>query len=313
MADPTTTGFDPKPRTLEARLGFAFQQQERTGLKLAAHLRAFAMAAITIWIFVLLGSAFWFYLPVIILFVISGYAHYLFSLRGFRGDGHAFLFFVVDVVLVIIALFALVSYSARAMMFAGFAYVIAWGAGLVWVSTFPATVFDIPGFDYSEGRLSRFLDPYYVSMDVRIMEILVLLLTTAILATAVARGRRLIREQVYMARERSNLARYFPPSIADEIAVHDSVLGKVRSQNVAVMFVDMVGFAHMAETVSPEELIDMLRAFHRRVEAAVFEHAGTLDKFFWGCGAGDIRNTRARNGRPGKRLAMCQTHLRSDR
>jgi len=57
------------------------------------------------------------------------------------------------------------------------------------------------------------------------------------------------------------------------------VLGKVRSQNVAVMFVDMVGFAHMAETVSPEELIDMLRAFHRRVEAAVFEHAGTLDKF----------------------------------
>jgi len=237
MADPTTTGFDPKPLTLEARLGFAFQQQERTGLKLAAHLRAFAMAAVTIWIFVLLGSAFWFYLPVIILFVISGYAHYLFSLRGFRGDGHAFLFFLVDVVLVtialiapnplltdglfiwpeqvafrfgnfnyyymVIALFALVSYSARAMMFAGFAYVIAWGAGLVWVSTFPATVFDIPGFDDSEGRLSRFLDPYYVSMDVRIMEILVLLLTTAILATAVARGRRLIREQVYMARERS--------------------------------------------------------------------------------------------------------------
>jgi len=313
MADPATTDPDNEPLTIEARLGSAFQHQERTGLKLAAHLRAIAMAAVTIWIFVLLGSAVWFYLPVIILFVISGYAHFLFSLRGFRGDGHAFLFFLVDVVLVtialiapnpllvddlfmwpeqmafrfgnfnyyymMIALFALGSYSARAMIFSGLACVIAWGSGLAWISTFPTTVFEIPGFDDSEARLSRFLDPYYVSLDVRITEILVLLLTTAILATAVARGRRLIREQVYMARERSNLARYFPPNIVDEIAGHDSVLGKVRRQNVAVMFVDMVGFTHMAETVSPEELIDMLRAFHRRVETAVFEHAGTLDKF----------------------------------
>ena len=45
------------------------------------------------------------------------------------------------------------------------------------------------------------------------------------------------------------------------------------------MFADMVGFTHMAEMVSPAELIEMLRAFHRRVESAIFDNQGTLDKY----------------------------------
>jgi adenylate cyclase len=35
----------------------------------------------------------------------------------------------------------------------------------------------------------------------------------------------------------------------------------------------------MAESVSPEELIEILRALHRRMERAVFDHGGTLDKY----------------------------------
>jgi len=235
------------------------------------------------------------------------------SRRGFRSDAHALLFFLVDLALVTIALlapnpllgagllewpeqmafrfgnfnyyymmiaiFALGSYSARAMLFAGAGCTFAWGAGLVWISTFPDTRFDIPGFDQPQARLDRFLDPVYVSLDLRITETLVLLLTTAILATSVARARRLVSEQVHATRERSNLARYFPPNIVEEIAGHDSVLGTVRTQKVAVMFVDMVGFTRLAETVTPEELIEMLRAFHRRIETAVFDNGGTLDKY----------------------------------
>lgn len=299
--------------TLDERLGAAFQLHEREGLKFAAHLRAVAMLAITIWLFVLLEEAAWFYAPVTALFVASGYLHFTLSRQGFRSDVHAFLFFLFDVVLVtfallapnpllaaeavmwpdqmafrfggfnyyymMIALFLLGSYSARAMLFAGLACVIAWGAGVLWISTFSSTVFHIPGFDEPQARLDRFLDPLYVSLDVRFTEVLVLVLTTAILATAVARSRRLIRQQVHSARERSNLARYFPPNIVEELAGHDRVLGTVRSQKVAVMFADMVGFTHMAETVSPAELIDMLRAFHRRVESAIFENQGTLDKY----------------------------------
>jgi adenylate cyclase len=299
--------------TLDERLGAAFHLHEREGLKFAAHLRGVAMFAITVWLFVLLGHAAWFYLPVTILFVASGYLHFVLAHHGLRSDGNAFLFFLFDAVLVtfallapnplltaeaviwpeqmafrfggfnyyymMIAIFLLGSYSARAMLFAGLACLIAWSAGVAWVSTFPSTIFEIPGFDQPQARLDRFLDPLYVSLDLRFTESLVLLLTTAILATAVARSRRLIREQVYAARERSNLARYFPPNIVEELAGHDRVLGTVRSQKVAVMFADMVGFTHMAEMVSPAELIEMLRAFHRRVESAIFDNQGTLDKY----------------------------------
>ena len=96
----------PHTKRLDQRLGLAFQEQERQGLKLAAHLRAVAMTAISVWIFVLLGQAAWFYMPVVVAFVASGYAHYAQSCRGFRSDAHTFLFFLTDVVLLTFALLA---------------------------------------------------------------------------------------------------------------------------------------------------------------------------------------------------------------
>ena len=37
--------------------------------------------------------------------------------------------------------------------------------------------------------------------------------------------------------------------------------------------------SRLAESVTPEELIEMLRAFHLRMKGVVFDHGGTLDKF----------------------------------
>jgi adenylate cyclase len=69
----------------------------------------------------------------------------------------------------------------------------------------------------------------------------------------------------------------------------------VQSLEVGVLFADLVGFSRLAEMVTPEELIEMLRAFHHRMERAVFEHGGTLDKFL-GDGVGDVRHTAHRSG-----------------
>jgi adenylate cyclase len=48
---------------------------------------------------------------------------------------------------------------------------------------------------------------------------------------------------------------------------------------VAILFADIVGFTHMAEQVTPQEIVEMLRAYHRRTERIVFENHGTLDKY----------------------------------
>ena len=53
----------------------------------------------------------------------------------------------------------------------------------------------------------------------------------------------------------------------------------MREQAVAVLFGDIVGFTQWAEPRRPTEVIGLLRQVHARLEQAVFEHGGTLDKF----------------------------------
>ncbi len=104
-------------------------------------------------------------------------------------------------------------------------------------------------------------------------------MVSAILALAVWRARRLAFEQVKLARERANLSRYFSPNRAEELARSAAVVGTVRQQQVAVLFVDIVGFTRMSESLPPTAVIDLLREFHRRMAAAVFAHGGTLEKY----------------------------------
>ena len=81
-----------------------------------------------------------------------------------------------------------------------------------------------------------------------------------------------------MERERGNLARYFSPNVVEELSGHDEPLKQVRTQNVAVLFVDIVGFTAFANARTPDEVVRTLREFHALMEQEVFRHSGTLDK-----------------------------------
>ena len=65
----------------------------------------------------------------------------------------------------------------------------------------------------------------------------------------------------------------------DELAQKTKPVGDVRSQEIAVLFADIVGFTHFAETHEPQEVVTVLRRFHALLENAVFSNRGTLDKF----------------------------------
>jgi len=80
-------------------------------------------------------------------------------------------------------------------------------------------------------------------------------------------------------RARSNLARYFSPNIVDLIADSDEPLGPVRRQTVGVLFVDIVGFTRMAEAMTPEAVVGMLREFHERMTGKIFACGGTVEKY----------------------------------
>jgi PAS domain S-box-containing protein len=80
-------------------------------------------------------------------------------------------------------------------------------------------------------------------------------------------------------RARANLARYFAPNMVDELAAADEPFGPPRSQKIAVMFADIVGFTRLCEEQPAEAIFDLLREFQRRMVRQVFATQGTLDKY----------------------------------
>ncbi|WP_299650408.1 adenylate/guanylate cyclase domain-containing protein [uncultured Tateyamaria sp.] len=127
--------------------------------------------------------------------------------------------------------------------------------------------------------LARAFDPNNVNWDLRFQQVVVFVVVAAILAVAVRRYQNLVLDSAEMARERTNLARYFSPTMVEELSTKDEPLGQIRSHDAAVLFVDIVGFTTYANGRPAEEVIETLRAFHARMESEVFAHGGTLDKY----------------------------------
>jgi adenylate cyclase len=127
--------------------------------------------------------------------------------------------------------------------------------------------------------LASYFDPNYASVLKYQNEMIAFLLVSAGLALLVRRSRALVAERAEAERERGNLARYFSPKVVDVLAERDEPLGRVRRQAVGVLFADLVGFTTMAEDMTPEEVMALLRAFHGRMEDEVFRHGGCLEKF----------------------------------
>lgn len=187
-----------------------------------------------------------------------------------------FLFFLT------IPALAALSFRPLLVLWAGVAVALVLAGGTWLIAQAPGAVVGIadlgPGATAAE-TLRRYLDPSYVHPDDVVVRVFAVLLITAILAYGASRARRLVFEQAAAARERANLARYVAPTMVDRLATSDNPLAPVRSQEVAVLFCDVRGFTTMAETMSPEATMALLRDFHGRMAEVVFAHDGTLDKF----------------------------------
>ncbi len=127
--------------------------------------------------------------------------------------------------------------------------------------------------------LFHIIDPNNFNVRQRVQEIVVFLLVALTLGLMVRRFNRLLRSNAALERERTNLSRYFSPNVVEELSQNDEPLKQIRSHNIAVLFVDIVGFTEFAAARKPEEVIETLRDFHGLMEHAVFAHEGTLDKY----------------------------------
>jgi adenylate cyclase len=167
------------------------------------------------------------------------------------------------------------------LMWSGICAVVGWGIPLAVARLDPGIRVGLPSMsgNIAASSVEAFRDPGFVDIGRWSSEAFVLLLTAAALTAVVERSRRLALNRAHAERRQANLARYFSPRIVERLARSDQPFGGDRRQDVAVLFTDIKGFTALSERLLPEEVMQLLRDFHARMEEIVFSHQGTLDKF----------------------------------
>ena len=178
---------------------------------------------------------------------------------------------------------ATLAYSWRTVVAMGFWTAGLWAIGVAWIyfqpETHAALVERVRAAFGADHRMFDILNPAAIGIPARFQEIIVFLIVALTLALAVRRANALLISHAGIERERTNLARYFSPNVVEQLSQNDEPLKQVRTQNVGVLFADIVGFTAYADGRSPMEVIGTLRQFHERMEREVFRHDGTLDKY----------------------------------
>jgi adenylate cyclase len=178
---------------------------------------------------------------------------------------------------------ATLAYSWRTVIAMGTWTSVLWIVGMVWVwwqpDRNPGLTAQVAAATGGDHRLLDLISPNSIVFGARIQEIVVFMIVAVTLAVAVRRGNDLLIRHAAVERERGNLARYFSPNVVEELSRNDEPLKQVRTQNVAVLFVDIVGFTSFADARTPEDVVRTLREFHALMEREVFRHFGTLDKY----------------------------------
>lgn len=103
-----------------------------------------------------------------------------------------------------------------------------------------------------------------------------------VLGAALGIAGRVVRERGLRGeaeRQRGNLARYVPPSLAQALAERAETAFDGREQMAAILFVDLQGFTTASESRSPSETASFLKDFHARLEATVTGHGGVIAQF----------------------------------
>ncbi|MEM7444370.1 MAG: adenylate/guanylate cyclase domain-containing protein [Pseudomonadota bacterium] len=300
----------------QQRLRAAFRKEEQTGLTFVLYARFLVLSILLIWALATARVEYaLIYVLIIVAFGALGAVPLILRRYGISGLGVMAVFFTIDVILLTyilmvpgsmypstltpqfnlqlpnflyLCLFVVgmaISYSPMLVLWTGSAAMIAWSVGMFWIISLPesqaytlAELLDSSRFS-AEDRIEITSSRLFVSLTHWYNRLVFLALVTLVIAVAVWRSRRLLQQQISAEAARAGLSRYFSPNMVDRLSTADDTLQSVDKRQIAVLFVDIVGFTEMAERLGPEKVIAMLRSYHRRMAQTVFDHDGTIDKY----------------------------------
>ncbi len=116
--------------------------------------------------------------------------------------------------------------------------------------------------------------------DIGFLPLVFLVLAVFLLYYIVRRTRGLARLALLDGQRVAQLTRFFSPEVANRlVAEHYEETSHGRHQMVAILFIDIRGFALLSEGMPPKELTELLASFRSEVCQIIFDHGGTVDKF----------------------------------
>ncbi|HYG54695.1 MAG TPA: response regulator [Burkholderiales bacterium] len=88
-----------------------------------------------------------------------------------------------------------------------------------------------------------------------------------------------VREQVKQLESLSRLKRFFSPPVAEAILLGGEELLKPHRREITAVFLDLRGFTAFTDRADPEEVLELLQAYHATLGHTVEEYGGTLEHF----------------------------------
>ncbi|MBV8185760.1 MAG: adenylate/guanylate cyclase domain-containing protein [Alphaproteobacteria bacterium] len=118
-------------------------------------------------------------------------------------------------------------------------------------------------------------------MQAEAEKVLAILLTTVVLALAIARARHLLVRAVSEGAAARDLARFFDPGVAARIrsAAMSIRAGEGELRDVAILMVDLRGFTRLSTELAPDAVMKLLQEYQARVCPLIAQHGGSIDKF----------------------------------
>jgi adenylate cyclase len=109
-----------------------------------------------------------------------------------------------------------------------------------------------------------------------IIRVAVILIVTAVLATALTRARLTLGRAVRASQSADALSRFFDSEVADQITTTDlaPMAGQSVARDAAIMFTDLRGFTKASATLSAADLIALIAEYQNVVLPVVRAHGG---------------------------------------
>ena len=88
-----------------------------------------------------------------------------------------------------------------------------------------------------------------------------------------------VRDQVAQLERLSRLKRFFSKPVAEAIIAGGEELIEPHRREITAVFLDLRGFTAFTDRADPDEVMDLLRAYHATLGRTVDEYGGTLEHF----------------------------------